>query len=88
MHGNVKNFDRFIARRPFLNDNKFGADTLSPGKEFQADTTLRWKKIFCYIAFRNRDCQLINVTPIGCIARKREKLSKVQTYQTMNNFVT
>ena len=38
-HGNIKNFDKFIARRLFLNDNKFGAETISPGKEFQADTT-------------------------------------------------
>ena len=39
MHGNIKNFDKFIARRPLLNDNKFGADTISPGKKFQADST-------------------------------------------------
>ena len=43
-----------------------------------------WIEIFCSIAFHSRDCQLINVTPVGCIARKREKLSKIQTYQTMN----
>ena len=39
MHGNIKNFDKFIAQRLFLNDNKFGAETISPGKVFQADTT-------------------------------------------------
>ena len=38
MHGNIKNFDKFVARRLFLNDNKLGAETISPGKEFQADT--------------------------------------------------
>ena len=39
MHGNIRNLDKFIARKRFLSDNKLGAETLSPGKEFQADTT-------------------------------------------------
>ena len=39
MHGNIENFDKFIAQRLYLNDNKFGAATVSPGKEFHADTT-------------------------------------------------
>ena len=39
MRGNIKNFDKFIRRRLFLNDNKLGAETISPCKEFQADTT-------------------------------------------------
>ena len=39
MHGNIKNLDKFISRSRLLNDNKLGAETISPGKEFQAGTT-------------------------------------------------
>ena len=39
MHGNIKNLDKFIARSRLLNDNRLGAETISPGKEFQAGTT-------------------------------------------------
>ena len=34
-----RNLDKFIARSRLLNDNRLGAETISPGKEFQAGTT-------------------------------------------------